>query len=71
MATIWPGSWSTGVGVTGRGDNGFDPPWFGWYYGSFLPHFRWNGGKPWRGEVLDIGWFWLCFHGSFTRWPHR
>jgi hypothetical protein len=59
---------SIGVGVTGRGNNGIDTPWFGFNYGSFLPKVWYNGGRFSRNEVVDVGWCWLCFHGSFTYW---
>lgn len=61
--------WIVSAGITSRGNNGANKPWFGFCYGSFIPRFHWNGGRASRGEVVDFGWYWLCFHGSFTRWP--
>lgn len=60
--------WTVSAGKTSKGNNGVNAPWFGYCYGSWLPRFHWNGGRPWRRECLDIGWYWLFFHGSFTRW---
>lgn len=69
--SIWLGKWSIGAGITERGDNGVNAPWMGFCYGSWLPRFHHNGGGMARGEVWDLGWHWLCFHGHFTRWPHH
>lgn len=69
--TLWLGRMSVSAGITDRGDNGSNPPWMGFCYGSWLPRMHWNGGRPWRREVVDIGWYWLCFHGSWTWWQGR
>ena len=58
---------SVSCGMTGCGNNGQTPQWYGFYYGSWLPRFHSNGGT--RGQVRDYGWHWLCFHGSVTLWP--
>jgi hypothetical protein len=60
--------WTVSIGKQEMGNNGVNKPWRGYCYGSWLPRVRWNGGRPWRRECLDIGWYWLCYHGSFTRW---
>jgi hypothetical protein len=69
LAKVKTPHWDCTFGITERGDNGVNKTWLGFCYGSFIPRFRWNGGRPSRGEVMDIGWHWLCFHGSITRWP--
>jgi len=67
--TLWLGKLSVSAGITDRGDNGSNPPWMGFCYGSWRPHMHWNGGRFGRREVIDVGWHWLCFHGSWTWWP--
>ena len=64
--TLWLNRLSISVGVTGRGES--DTSKFGFYYWSFFPHFHWNGGRFFRREVVDIGWYWLCVHGNVTWW---
>ena len=66
--TLWLGKLAISAGITGRGNNGSNQPWFGFYYGAWLPHCWWNGGKFRRREVVDVGWYWLCLHGSWTWW---
>jgi len=69
--TIWLGRLSVVIGVTGRGYNHANPTWCGFSYGSWWPRVGWNGGSRNRGEVVDIRWYFLCFHGSFTWWTAR
>lgn len=48
------------ISVNGRGDNGVNPPWLGFYYGYWIPRFqfmRWAAG--WYADIA-----WLCFHSS-------
>lgn len=61
MSTLWLGRLSISVGTQGRGNNGDDQPWLGFYYGSWFP----------KATIRqrDLGWYWLCFHGNFTWWP--
>jgi hypothetical protein len=40
---------------------------FNWW--SWLPHFNWNHGSPFRSEVFDGGVSFLCFCVTFTLWP--
>lgn len=65
MATLWLGKFTAHIGINGRGDNGDNPPWLGFYYGSWLPvvsvHNEWAASLNWR---------WLCFHGYFTWYTH-
>lgn len=48
-------------GMQGRGDNGDNPPWLGFYYGSWLPKVRL--GRYVAASYADV--IWLCFHASF------
>jgi len=65
---MWFGKLSINVGIQERGYNGVNPTWLGFSYGSFLPHFHWNGGWFRNRECVDVGWYWFCFHGSVTWW---
>lgn len=61
------GNMEISAAMQGRGNNGENPPWFGFYYGSWVPQF-WS-----RGNHLfkEYNWYWLCFHGGITVWSNQ
>lgn len=60
-------SFSYGVAGAWDGDPCIEPRmgrnWFLW-----LPHIHWNGGRPWRNEVVDVSFNWLFFWVGVTVW---
>lgn len=60
-------NYSINTGINARGYNGYNPTWFGFSYGSWLPKFSSNGGN--KHQVRDYNFRWLFFHTSFTIWP--
>jgi hypothetical protein len=66
--SLWIGRLSLYTGIQGRGSNDYGPTWLGFSYGSWLPVVRLNDGWSGKGLVKDVGWHWLCFHGSITWW---
>lgn len=67
MKSLWLGRLSIHVGMQEKGDNGFNPPWHGFSYGSWIPRFGNNGLLP-LNKVVDLNGYWLCFHWSVTWW---
>ncbi len=63
---MWLGKLSIHCGIQEREYNGINPMWFGFSYGSFYPHFHWNGGRLSKKECVDISLYWFCFHGGVT-----
>lgn len=57
------------LGMSAKGSNGDNPPWFGRCWGFWFPRLRWNSGRPWRKECCDVTAQWLCFWLGFTLWP--
>lgn len=46
--------------MVGRGDNGDDKPWLGFFYGSWLPRVR----IVRTPGYWAVDWRWLCFFGE-------
>ena len=54
------------LGVQERCNNAVNKPWFGFAYGSFIPHFGFIDNGTWQWSF-----YWLFFHGSIDMWRHR
>lgn len=57
------------IGRAGKGNNGCNPPFFGYYWGYWLPYFSWNKGNPFKNQVLDVSVSWLIFWFGISVWP--
>jgi len=49
-------------------DYGQGKPKFGRNWFFFLPRIRWNGGKFWKNEVVDVCFLWFIFCFIITYW---
>ena len=60
---------SFGQAAKFNGDPMIDNPRHGYNWFYYLPHMRTNKGNPFKKEVLDVSFSWLCYFWGITIYP--